>query len=87
MLSKRLRSRELFKDEVVLDAEKEVRALNILEDCVHNLVLAMRTIESMKLMDTEDIEDYVIAYLEACEERYFLMSDTKYERFISDYLR
>lgn len=87
MISERMKGRELFKsDEVVVSNGKQVMALNLLEDCVDHLVIAMKTIEQMGLFSNEDIEDYVISYLEAFEKRYYLMENDSFDEWLRDYL-
>jgi len=86
MLSEKLRSRTLFEDKPTEDT-KQVMALKFLEECVDHLVILMKTIENMGIMEREDIEDYVIAYLEAYEKRYYAMEGDAFDAWLSETLR
>lgn len=89
MLSDRLKGKPLFKvtvEELKGGRVKE-EALDLLEECVDHLILAMATIENLGILSREDIEDYVISYMEAFEQRYYSFEEDQFDKFIKDYLR
>lgn len=86
MLGERLKSRSLFKAIEEVKADKEREALDMLEECVDNLILGMATVERLGIFSREDIEDYVIAYIEEFEKRYYLRDEDAFDKFIRDYL-
>jgi len=83
MISKKLRSKRLF----TADYSKREEALDLLEECVGNLVLAMKLVEHLKLFSREDIEDYVIAYMEAFEQRYYGFTEDELDNYIKRILK
>ena len=87
MLSDRLKGKTLFitVEEVDIDLRRE-EALDKLETCVDNLILLMRTIETEGILPREDIEDYVISYMEAYEKRYYSLEEDKLDTFMKDLL-
>ena len=89
MLSEKMKNRVLFDDEEALVARggRVAKALDILEECVDHLVLGMKTIESLGILDRDEMESYVIAYLEAYEGRYYSMSDDEYDKWLVSYLK
>lgn len=89
MLSEKMRNRALFDydDELVMMCGRVEKALNILDECVDHLVLGMKTIESLGILDREDIEAYVLWYLEAYEKRYYTMGEDEYDKWLMSYLK
>lgn len=93
MLTDKLKGKTLFKvtieetDEDAMRKELLNTALEMLEECTDHLILAMKTIETLELLPREDIEDYVISYMEAFEERYYGFEEDQFDKFIKDYLR
>jgi hypothetical protein len=86
MLSDRLRQRTLFASREEALNSKRKEALDMLEGCTDNLVIAMKTIENLKLFPREDIEDYVISYIEAFEERYYTLDEDDFDTFLREFL-
>lgn len=66
--------------------DDKVKALDMLEECVDNLILGMATVEHMNIFDREEIEEYVISYMEAFEKRYYGIEEDDFDKFIRDYL-
>lgn len=92
MLSDRLRGKPLFKITVEADEEAIKKtaidtALDMLEECVDHLILGMKTVETCGLLPREDIEEYVISYMEQYEKRYFSLEEDEFDSFIRDFLR
>lgn len=91
MLSDRLKGKTLFKVtiEEADDLEKEAihTALDMLEECVDHLILGMATVENIGLLSREDIEDYVISYMEAYEKRYYSLDEDAFDTFVRNYLK
>ena len=86
MLSDRLRQRTLFASREEALNSKRKEALDMLEECTDNLVIAMKTIENLKLFPREDIEDYVISYIEAFEKRYYTLDEDDFDTFLREFL-
>lgn len=82
MISKKLKSKGLF----TADYSKREEALDMLEECVGNLILGMKTVEHLNLFSREDIEDYVITYMETFEQRYYGYESDAFDVFIKEYL-
>lgn len=87
MLSDRLKDRTLFVTVEEVDIGRTKQALDMLEECVDNLVLLMRTIETEGLLPREDVEEYVISYIESYEKRYYGLEEDKFDKFMRDYLK
>lgn len=91
MLSDRLKGRTLFKvtiEEAEDGLKKEAikTSLDMLEECVDHLILGMATVEKLGFLDREDIEDYVISYMEAFEKRYYSLEEDEFDHFIRNYV-
>ena len=92
MLTDKLKGKTLFKvaieetDEDAMKKELLDTALEMLEECTDHLILAMKTIETLGLLPREDIEDYVIGYMEAFEKRYYSLENDEFDSFIRGYL-
>ena len=89
MLGEKLKNRMLFHDEEAVAARGCIlaKAVDILEECVDHLVLAMRTIESLDILSRDEVEEYVIAYLQAYEGRYYSMNKDEYDEWLISYLK
>lgn len=87
MLSERLKGKMLFVTVEEVDIDQTKKALDMLEECVDNLVLLMRTMETEGILPREDIEDYVISYIEAYEQRYYGLEEDEFDKFMRDLLR
>lgn len=86
MLSDRLIGKTLFVIEEP-DVSRTIKALNMLEECVDHLVLLMRTIETEGILPREDVEDYVVSYIEAYEARYYGLEEDDFDKFMRDLLK
>lgn len=92
MLTDKLKGKTLFKVTVEKTDEEAVKkellntALEMLEECTDHLILAMKTIETLELLPREDIEDYVISYMEAFEKRYYSLEEDEFDHFIRNYV-
>lgn len=87
MLSDKLKRRLLYTEiSFPARADDKVKALDMLEECVDNLILGMATVERMNIFDREEIEEYVISYMEAFEKRYYGIGEDDFDKFIRDYL-
>lgn len=92
MLTDKLKGKTLFKVTVEKTDEEAVKkellntALEMLEECTDHLILAMKTIETLELLPREDIEEYVISYMEAFEKRYYSLEEDEFDHFIRNYV-
>ena len=87
MLSERLKSKALFVTVGDANLTKTDKALDVLDECVHKLILAMKATEHLGLLPREDIEDYVLCCMEAFEKRYYSLEEDEFDRFIKDFLK
>ena len=87
MLSDKLKGRVLFAAVEAKPVGEKEEALDLLEACVDNLILGMKTIEDMGLFPREDVEDYVLSYMEEAEKRYYGAGEDELDRFIRELLK
>lgn len=87
MLSERLKGKTLFVTVEEHDVSKLNKSLDMLEECVDHLILLMRTIETEGILPREDVEDYVIGYIEAYEARYYGLEEDDFDKFMRDLLK
>ena len=89
MLHEILKEKPLFKGEMIeidpKEAAKEA-ALDLIEDCVDPLILSMAVAEKLELFPREDIEEYVLSYIEAYEKRYYLLKEDDLDKMIRQML-
>ena len=86
MLSERLKKKDLFDHIVVDEQDARDRAKKTLRDAVNGLVIAMKFVQDAGIMDSEEAESLVIAYLEAYEKRYYAMFDDEFAEFLENFL-
>ena len=88
MLSERLKAKPLFElTPEELKGKVKEESLDLLEECVDHLILGMATTEHLGILSREDIEDYVISYIEAYEQRYYGFEEDELDLFIKELLR
>ena len=87
MLSERLKGKTLFVTVEEHDVSRLNKSLDLLEECVDHLILLMRTIETEGILPREDIEDYVISYMDAYERRYYGYEEDELDAYIDELLR
>ena len=85
MLSERLKNKELFPDSR-LDNRYKKLAKDLLKDVVENLVIGMRVAEYYSNMSAEEVEQFVIEWLEECEKRYYSETPEDFDYFVRTFL-
>lgn len=86
MLSERLKNKELFRGIDVDESYLRDEAKDALKNTVNTLILTMKIVQDAGLMDSEEIENLVIGYIEGYERRYYSMFDDEFTDFMDNFL-
>lgn len=86
MLSERLKNKELFRGIDVDESYLRDEAKDALKNTVNTLILTMKIVQDAGLMDSEEIENLVIGYIEGYERRYYSMFDDEFTDFMNNFL-
>lgn len=83
MLTKRLKEKELFEDDLKVE-ERRHDALKILDESVEDLIITMVGIENEGVYEREEIENYVLKRKEYYETLFYGMDDDEFDEYLTD---
>ena len=85
MLTKRLKEKELFEDDLKVE-ERKHDALKTLDESVETLIITMVGAENAGVYEREEIENYVLKRMEYYEVLFYGMDDDEFDEYLTDKL-
>lgn len=85
MLTKRLRDKDLFKEDI-RDEEVRQDVLRMLDAAVEHLIRSMVVVENSETYEREEIENFVMRRMEYYETLLYGMDDEEFTEYLADKL-